>query len=121
MSLPSSKPARRLRDIIENIGWILDDVEQFSEAEFLEKRVIQDAVLLRLLRISEAAAKLGAVAEEIVPEQPWQQIRALGNALRHEYDSIALNQIWIIVQRDLQPLMEACEQALVRLLGDVDG
>lgn len=113
--MPSSKPARRFYDIIENIGWILEDVAQFSEAEFLERRVIQDAVLLRLLRISEAAVKLGAVAEELAPEQPWQQIRTLGNALRHEYDSIALEQIWIIVQRDLKPLLETCEAALLRL------
>lgn len=117
-SLPSSRPARRFQDIVDNIGWIADGVRGVSESQFLEDRMIQDAVLFRLLRISEAAAKLGPDADSYAPEQPWQQIRALGNALRHEYDGVALAQIWIIVQRDLPALLRSCTDVLSRLARD---
>jgi uncharacterized protein with HEPN domain len=74
-----------------------------------------DAVQRCLERISEAANKLGDVASTLVPGQPWQEIRALGNRLRHEYDLIREDRLWDIVQIDLPPLRSACEDALRRL------
>ena len=60
-------------------------------------------------RISEAAAKLGDFAPILVPGQPWQIIRALGNRLRHEYDAIRQDRLWDIVHNDLPSLCVACE------------
>jgi uncharacterized protein with HEPN domain len=67
-----------------------------------------------LERISEAAAKLGDLAPSLVPGQPWQEIRSLGNRLRHEYDLIREDRLWDIVQVDLPALCAACEDALQR-------
>ena len=113
--MPSGKPERRFRDIAANIRSILDDVGDRGEAGFVADRIVHDAVLYRLLRISEAARKLAGIAEERAPGQPWAQIRAFGNAIRHDYDEIRLEQVWIIVQRDLPPLLEACERAIAAL------
>lgn len=113
--MPSRNPERRFHDIIANIDWIREDVADMSEADFLSNRLVQDAILYRLLRISEAATKLGTLAEEIAPGTPWAQIRGFGNAIRHEYDAIALPQVWIIVSRDLHVLHQACEAALEAL------
>jgi uncharacterized protein with HEPN domain len=41
-----------------------------------------------LERISEAAKKLDDQAAMLIPDQPWDKIRAFGNVLRHEYDEI---------------------------------
>jgi uncharacterized protein with HEPN domain len=65
-----------------------------------------------LERFSEAASKLGDLAEVLMPEQPWRSIRALGNRLRHEYDGILAHRLWEIVTTDLPPLRHACENAL---------
>lgn len=100
---------------MDNIGWIQSDVKEVSASDFLLNRMLQDAVLFRLLRISEAAVKLGAQAEEIVPGQPWAQIRAFGNVLRHDYDSLALPQVWTILTRDLPSLLANCQAALARM------
>jgi len=113
--LPSSKPARRLQDIIDNIAWILDDVGAMSESDFLSNRTVQDATLFRLLRISESAVKLGDLAGDLAPGQPWAQIRGFGNVLRHDYDSVALPQVWVIAKRDLPSLMASCREALAKL------
>jgi uncharacterized protein with HEPN domain len=83
--------------------------------EFKENRLVYDAVERCLERISEAAAKLGEVAPALMPDQPWQDVRALGNRLRHDYDDISPNRLWEIVQTDLPSLTNACENALRRL------
>jgi uncharacterized protein with HEPN domain len=77
-----------------------------------EKR---DAIERCLERISEAASKLGTMAEALMPDQHWQGIRALGNVLRHEYDNVDAERIWQIVVDDLPSLKAACERALKSL------
>jgi uncharacterized protein with HEPN domain len=67
-----------------------------------------------LERISEAAAKLGDVALHLMPDQPWQKIRAFGNVLRHGYDDIREDKLFEIVKSDLPGLCEATVEALRR-------
>ena len=74
-----------------------------------------DAVERCLSRISEAAKKLGAAAEDLAPGQPWAKIRGLGNLLRHEYDTMRRSVLWEIVTEDLSSLQNACKKALTKL------
>jgi uncharacterized protein with HEPN domain len=66
-------------------------------------------------RISEAAKKLGEVAEQLCPTIPWPSMRALGNFLRHEYDRVDPRRVWLMIEDDLGPLKAASRQALDRL------
>jgi uncharacterized protein with HEPN domain len=88
-----------------------------DEAAFSRDDKTYDAVERCLERIAEAAAKLGDLAATLMPDQPWHEIRALGNRLRHEYDAIREDRLWDIVQIDLPSLCAACEDALRRLTG----
>ena len=115
--MPSEKPARRLEDIVENVQAILRYTAGMDEAAFEENRLVYDAVERCLERISEAAAKLGELAPVLVPDQPWRDIRALGNRLRHEYDDISQDRLWDIVKNHLPSLSAACAEALRRLRG----
>jgi len=119
--LPSEKPARRLEDIIENAQAIQRYVAGMDGAAFEKDQKTYDAVERCLERISEAAAKLGDLAASLVPGQPWKEIRALGNRLRHEYDAIREDRLWDIVQVDLPPLCAACEEALQRMRAEKIG
>ena len=113
--MPSDKPARRLEDIVENAQAIQRYVAGMDVTAFAKDQKTYDAVERCLERISEAAAKLGDLALSLVPGQPWQEIRALANRLRHEYDAIREDRLWDIVQIDLPPLCAACEDTLRRL------
>jgi uncharacterized protein with HEPN domain len=113
--LPSEKPARRLEDIVENARAIERYTAGMDEEAFSRDDKTCDAVERCLQRISEAAFKLGDLATALMPDQPWHQIRALGNRLRHEYDGIREDRLWDIVQTDLPGLIVACENALRRL------
>jgi uncharacterized protein with HEPN domain len=92
--LPSDRPALRLEDIVDNGRAIQRYVAGMDLAAFEQDRKTYDAIERCLERISEAAAKLGDLAPKLMPDQPWQRIRALGNRLRHEYDSLRADRLW---------------------------
>jgi len=58
------------------------------------------------------------LAADLCPDIPWREVRGLGNRLRHDYDSIDLGRIWLLIERDLPPLKTACRAALRVLEGD---
>ena len=113
--MPSKNPIRRFEDILENIGLIKEYTRGASYQSFIEDRKTQDAVERCLARISEAASKLESSAEAMIPDQPWSEIRAIGNIIRHEYDNIDPAIIWNIVNRDLNSLRTSIEAALEKL------
>lgn len=110
--MPSSKPERRFRDILDNIEAIRRYTDGMELSELRADSKTRDAVERCLERISEAAAKLGPAAAELAPGQPWPQIKALGNRLRHEYDGLRVDRLWEIVTRDLPSLDVDCRRAL---------
>lgn len=113
--MPSSKPARRFRDILDNIAAIRRYTHGMELSGLRADSKTRDAVERCLERISEAAAKLGPSAVELAPGQPWPQIKALGNRLRHEYDGLRVDRLWEIVAHDLPSLEADCRRALERL------
>jgi uncharacterized protein with HEPN domain len=58
---------------------------------------------------------LGEKAAELVPGQPWSDIRGMGNRLRHAYDSIDLDVLWNTVRDRLPNLKVDVERALAGL------
>lgn len=47
-----------------------------------------------------------------MPDQPWHNIRGLGNRLRHEYDAIDPRDIWAIATLSLATLRIGCLTAI---------
>ncbi|HVS76631.1 MAG TPA: HepT-like ribonuclease domain-containing protein [Steroidobacteraceae bacterium] len=86
--MASSKPAVRYQDIRRNIGKIRDYLTRGGGLEkvLADQGMPYDAVRMCFLEISEAAAKLGALAELHEPDIPWSAIRGFGNHLRHTYE-----------------------------------
>jgi len=113
--VPSSRPATRFLDILENIRLIQAYVQGMDRAAFEADSRTRDAVERCLERLSEAATKLGSQADALAPGPPWQAIRAFGNVLRHAYDQVDPARIWEIATRDLPALATAAREALQRL------
>lgn len=115
--MPSEKTARRLTDMIENADAVARYVAGVDLEGLQADPMRRDAIERCLERISEAASRLGELADELMPGQPWHQVRALGNRLRHEYDRIQTHRLWEIIHDDLPRLRTACDGALRRLRG----
>lgn len=84
-------------------------VEGMIKAEFLADRRTQQAVILNLITIGEAAARLVNEYAEFAashPEIPWAQMRGMRNRMAHGYFEIDLNTVWDTVQTSLPDLEE---------------
>lgn len=111
--MPSERPRQRFQDIIDNIDRIDSYIVGMDRAGFRQDQKTIDAVERCLSRISEAAVKLGNLAPQLAPDMPWADIRGIGNHLRHGYDAINSDRIWLTLRGDLPGLRVAC----VRVVG----
>lgn len=75
-----------LEDIIDNIARIERYVAGLNTDDLSGDELRHDAVERCLERICEAAVRLSDAAAELMPNQPWQDIRGMGNRLRHAYE-----------------------------------
>ncbi len=117
----SGDPATLLNSILDDIAKIEEFTQGVDRRIFEEDDRMAYAVKYALLRISEAAHRMGDRAPELCPGVEWRDVRGLGNRLRHAYDSIDTGLIWIIVERDLAPLKTAAQAALQKLREATNG
>jgi uncharacterized protein with HEPN domain len=119
--VPSKDPVQRFEDILHNIELIEEFTAGMDKQAFSQDAKTTNAAERCLERISEAARKLGDLAEGLCPEIPWPKVRALGNFLRHEYDTVDVLRVWLTIENDLPPLKAAVQMTLKRYLGQREG
>lgn len=98
----------RLTDIIEAIERIGDMPLDVFEADWRRQWLVQRGVEI----VSEASRHLTDELKARHPEIPWQKVAAIGNVLRHNYESIAAPIIWKLAQADLRTLEKVCREEL---------
>ena len=103
-----------LLDILESARAALEYVGGKSWDEFSKDRILQDAIVRRLEIIGEASGRISTAAQKEYSHLPWQAMKGTRNRIIHEYDSIDLDIIWDIVQRDL-PFLVVELQKIIRL------
>lgn len=108
-------PADSLADIIENAERIQGYLAGLDRQAFERDGRSRDAVERCLERLCEAAHRLGEQAAELMPSQPWGDIRGMGNRLRHAYDRISLDVIWNAARHDLPTLAADARRAPARV------
>lgn len=104
MGAPPS--ARSLRAGIGQLHYI-GSPKGFEQADFLADKRTQQAVILNLLTIGEAASHI--IREypdfpERFPTLPWKQIRGMRNRMAHGYFDINLDVVWATIQQSLPEL-----------------
>jgi uncharacterized protein with HEPN domain len=84
-------------------------VQGFGREDFLDDKRTQQAVIMSLIIIGEAATKLMDQYPEFVehhPEIPWRNMRGMRNRIAHGYFDINLDVVWDTVQSALPDLIE---------------
>jgi len=96
-----------LGHMLDAIRQIERYVEGLSEADFLEDRKTQDAVIRNFEILGEAARNVESAAPEFAAahaEVPWGDAYRLRNQVAHGYFSVDLNVVWQTIRRDLPGL-----------------
>jgi uncharacterized protein with HEPN domain len=86
----------------------LSFVDGMSKADFLADKRTQQAVVMSLVIIGEAATKLMLADEGFVeshPDVPWRNMRGMRNRIAHGYFDINLDVVWDTVQTALPRLL----------------
>lgn len=98
-----------LEHMVEAIRLVHSYVEGMSREEFLADKKTQQAVILNILVLGEAATQLGNEYPEWAeqhPEVPWRSMRGMRNRMAHGYFEINLDVVWDTVQLSLTELEE---------------
>jgi len=94
----------RLRKVLGDMS--LDAFESDWQKQWLVERGVEI--------VSEASRRLPEDLKTRHPEIPWPKVAAIGNVLRHDYESISAPVMWKLVREDLPHLDRACRQELAR-------
>lgn len=94
-------------------------VEGLNKDDFLADKRTQQAVIMSLIILGEAATKVMDGYVEFTqahPEVPWRSMRGMRNRIAHGYFDINLQVVWDTVQTALPELVER----LPPVLGDAE-
>ena len=97
-----------LEHMLTAIDLALSHVDGLSKADFLADKKTQQAVILNIIVIGEAATQIAdecPVFAAAHPDVPWKQMRGMRNRMAHGYFEINLDVVWDTVQTSL-PLLK---------------
>ena len=83
--------------------------EGLNKDDFLADRRTQQAIMMNLIIIGEAATRVVNVYPELVdnyPNVPWRNMRGMRNRMAHGYFDINLDTVWNTVQEAMPQLIE---------------
>lgn len=103
----------RLPDYLDHIQQAATDacgfVDGLSKGNFLEDKRTQQAVIMSLIIIGEAATKVMDGYADFAQEHaqvPWRSMRGMRNRIAHGYFDINLDVVWDTVQTALPELLK---------------
>ncbi len=93
-----------LDEMLESIRLIQSYVDSVSYETFAAQQLLQDAVVLRIAILGEAASHLREEDKAQWDDIPWRIITDMRNRLIHGYFAMRLDLVWQVVIADLPPL-----------------
>jgi uncharacterized protein with HEPN domain len=100
--LQAIRSARKATSGLDFSAFVADEIRRAATERFVEV-------------ISEASRLLPDDLRDQHPLIPWQDIRRIGNHIRHGYHHVSAKIIWDVVQYDLDSLEFVIEEELAKL------
>ncbi len=88
----------------------IERIEQFTIAgqdAFLQSRLHQDAVIRNFEIVGEAAKRVSDDYRTTHPEIPWRGMTAFRDVLIHDYDTVDVNRVWLVIENEMPKLKAA--------------
>lgn len=87
-------------------------VSEGGKDQFMSSTLIQDAVLRNLQTMAESIQRLSDASQSAHPEIEWRKISGFRNVLVHDYLSVDLERVWLVIENDLPELKHAINAML---------
>ncbi len=99
----SDKDLTNLLNILHNIEKIQNYAAGIASPQQLEQdEKTFDAILMNFVAIGESINRLSDELKKENPQIPWKLIYALRNIIAHDYFGILAEEIWEIIENDLE-------------------
>jgi uncharacterized protein with HEPN domain len=111
-------PTIAIRDCLAEIA-VLHEIEARTTLHaFRNDPIVRRAAAYAIQTISEAVRRIPDDWLADFPTEPWGQIKAIGNRIRHEYFRVDDAILWEIITTDTHALKTVMEAMLARHAGD---
>jgi uncharacterized protein with HEPN domain len=95
----------RLLDILEAIAAIREQAQ--TREQFDADKMLRVWCLHHIVVIGEAAARVSERTRVQYASVPWRRVVAMRNAVVHAYFHVDWEEVWNVVEHDLEPLRAA--------------
>lgn len=96
-----------VNSIIEDIDKILKYTKDISYEEFKEDEQLVDAILFRLIQMTESIKKLSTIFKEKYNNISWNDIVGFRNRIVHDYGKTDYTIVYEVVTNDIVVLKES--------------
>jgi uncharacterized protein with HEPN domain len=110
--MSQDKDAASLRHMLDHSREALALVKNKRRGDLDDDRVLSLALVRLLEIIGEAASRVSETIRNRYPEIPWSQIISLRNRLIHGYDSVDMDILWEILEKDISPLVRQLQKII---------
>lgn len=114
-----NRHAHRAKTYVNHILGAAIDIRQFvvgqTRQDFFENRMMQAAIMRNIEVLGEASKRLLDVLPEAptrFPSIPFRSMYLMRNRLIHGYDTVRLDTVWEVAQKDIPAIIQGIESAL---------
>jgi len=107
-------PTIAIRDSLAEIAVLQEIAGRMTLGDFRNDPIARRAAAYAIQTISEAVRHIPDDWLADFPEEPWGQIRGIGNRIRHEYFRIDDAILWEIIVNETPALKTVMESMLAR-------
>jgi uncharacterized protein with HEPN domain len=101
-----------LLDIAKAARLALEFARGLDQDAFLEDPKTQSPVSHQLMVLGEAVKRLSDEFCACRPAIPWRQIAGMRDRLIHGYDVVDLDEVWLVLEKDLPELLKQLDPLL---------
>jgi uncharacterized protein with HEPN domain len=108
---------------LSNIAECIERIETYTQDgqdAFMQSTLIQDAVIRNFEIIGEATKQISQELRQKHLDIPWRRVAGFRDVLIHNYMSAVLDEVWLVVERDLPILKRRIKEILQSLKGSDD-
>ena len=94
-----------VESIIDNLKIIINNSQNMKKEDLDKNSILCDALLFRIVQISENSAKLSDDYKNRHSDVPWRAIRGMRNKIVHNYGEVDFEVVYTTVAEDIPKLL----------------
>ena len=98
-------PMVAVQQMRDNAQRVLTTMRGRSRSDLDDDEMLEAALIRWMEAIGEAARRIPLEFRARYPRVPWQDTTDLRNVLIHDYDTVDLDELWLVIQVHLPPLV----------------